>query len=480
MSHRGYIPTMALDSFHHFTSLPFELRRMIYLFASPPRFVYVKEETEDWEDFEERFRTTVVQIKLHPSIAYFARNWRHRIPFPPASWRWHDGRYQTTLERYGLKGCYSKHQPWKPTIEVPDIPYHFLSENPKVAWELMRTGSFYSNAPIPAMLHMWSESRQVLVEYGYELAFRTRTCGPRTWFNFKTDVLYIGHCVSESREERSPVTLLSGNKSWDIGQFAPQDLRRVKRLALESSAKVVCSENPGGAHGISNLLQLFTGVEELYLEEYGTQDIHYKWERYDVPADKSQSLWCHTPLLEVDALSTVIGHSTVLTSTGYNNADLKAYKDENMGDGSRFFVDAARNFEASLVVRRDELSSFGTSSQWEIPKVSLVHIIPEWMCRFLFTWRWDIWGKYCAFREKDSLLKAKEEARLSIDVPRRPIYESNHIDNSRRSSFSEEFQDDIEVYEEELAYERQIYYEPYEDLSRNWITTATIAAPAME
>ncbi|KAI0974375.1 hypothetical protein F4678DRAFT_422431 [Xylaria arbuscula] len=478
---------MAPDSFHLFTSLPFELRRMIYLLASPPRFVHVREDIEDWEDFEERFRTTVVQIKLHPSIAYFARNWRHRIPFEPASWRWHDGRYQTTLERYGLKGCRSKHQPWKATMEVPDIPYQFLSENPKVAWELMRTGSFYSKAPIPAMLHLWSESRQVLVEYGYELAFRTRTCSPRTWFNFKTDVLYIGYYVHESWEERSPVTLLSGNESWDIGQFEPQDLKRVKRLALESSAKVVCSQNPSGAREISNLLELLPGVEELYLEEYGTHDMHYKLERDYAQRDNSQplwcnsrSLWCYTPVLEVDALSTIIGCSSILTSTGYNNPDLRAYKDENMGDGSRFFVDTARNFEEALALRRDELLSFGTSSEWKVPKVSLVHIIPEWMCRGLFAWRWGIWEKHHVLKEEKYILRAKEEARLSIDVPKRPIYERNNTDNSRRSSFSEEFQDDIEAYEEELAYESQNHYGPYEEgYSSNWLLTATLAAPAM-
>ena len=64
----------------------------------------------------------------------------------------------------------------------------------------MRTGSFYSKAPIPVMLHVTRESRQVLIDFGYELAFRTRSCGPRTWFNFKIDVLYIGY--SDDADER--------------------------------------------------------------------------------------------------------------------------------------------------------------------------------------------------------------------------------------------------------------------------------------
>ncbi|KAI0910465.1 hypothetical protein F4823DRAFT_589693 [Ustulina deusta] len=441
---------MAPDSFHQFASLPLELRWMIYILASPPRFVHVQEETEDWEYFEERFRTTIVQIKLHPSIAYFARHWRERIPFPPALWRWNNGRHQTTLERYGFNGPRpnQNHQPWVSTKEVPGIPRDFLLENPDVAWEFLRIGAFYSTAPIPAMLHVTRESRQVLIDYGYELAFGTRTCGPRTWFNFKTDALYIGRLSDRDSEDRSTRSLLSGNSSWDIGQFEPQDLRRVRRLALESSADVVSSDCLNGTREISNILELFNGVEELLLEEHSMRGINHELSKYVQP-DDSQLLWYYTPVLEVDVLPlTIEGSPPVLDSTGYGRRDLRSYKADNMGDGSKFFVDTARRFEEKLASRRDELVRSSSLAPWKIPKISLVCILQEWMCRALFEWRWDIWNRYQGLKKEESRSKAAEEARRSIDVPRKPIYEKNDNEDSPPSQFSEEFRDDIEAYEE--------------------------------
>ncbi|KAI1356937.1 hypothetical protein F5Y01DRAFT_266250 [Xylaria sp. FL0043] len=473
---------MAHDSFHLFNCLPFELRRMIYLFASPPRFVHIKEKHEDPEDFEERFRTTLVQIKLHPSIAYFARNWRGRIPFPRPMWTWHDGRHQTTLERYGLRGPPPKHLPWKPTREVPNIPHGFLAENPDVAWEFLRTGSFYSSAPIPAMLHVSRESRQFLVECGYELAFRTRTCGPRTWFNFKTDILYVGEWEPAGVEDRALHSLLSGNKSWDIGQFDPQDLHRVRRLALEASSRTVTVTPdfhfPNGPREISSILELFTGVEELFLHEYNLHWVNHRFPAYFKP-DKSQLLWSSMPILEVDALFTMFEDCDILCSiTGYGSEDLRAFKKDNMGDGSNFFLHTARKFEEKLASRRDELVNGGTVASWKIPHVSRVHILPQWICKGLQRWRWDIWNHHLALKEEDARVRAIEEARLSIDVPKRPIYERNPEEDAPRSPFSEQFRYDLEALEEAIAYDNPPYYNYYEERRlRNWLRTATISAP---
>ncbi|KAL4942141.1 hypothetical protein BDV06DRAFT_193010 [Aspergillus oleicola] len=35
---------MALNSFHLFSTLPFDLRREIYMFATPPRVMHIKED----------------------------------------------------------------------------------------------------------------------------------------------------------------------------------------------------------------------------------------------------------------------------------------------------------------------------------------------------------------------------------------------------------------------------------------------------
>ncbi|PNP82038.1 hypothetical protein FNYG_04599 [Fusarium nygamai] len=48
---------------------------------------------------------------------------------------------------------------------------------------------FYSNAPVPVLLHTCFESRKFLMKKGYQLAFKSKTQGPRTWFNYDRDVL---------------------------------------------------------------------------------------------------------------------------------------------------------------------------------------------------------------------------------------------------------------------------------------------------
>ncbi|KAI8954197.1 hypothetical protein F4801DRAFT_49963 [Xylaria longipes] len=471
---------MARDSFHQFAFLPLELRQMIYLFASPPRFVHVKEHHEDQEAFKERFRTTPVQLKLHPSIAYFARNWRERIPWAPAPWRPYYRHRQLTFETYGLICPRSNHQPWESTKEVPGIPHHFLAENPDVAWEFMRSGSFYSPAPIPTLLHVTRESRQVLIDYGYELAFRTRTCGPRVWFNFKTDILYIGRFEKEW-DSLSFHSLLSGNGDWDIGQFDPLDLKKVRRLALNLSGAVVSPRFPNGVEEISSILELFTNVEELFIEEPGMDDGLSSNPPRNEHLDDSK-LWSYTPIVELDVLSPPFsGYEDMVYSTGLDHRDLRAYKRDNMGDGSRFFVDIAHQFEEKLTSRRDELVRLKSLAQWRIPKVNIVYIGRPSMCRNLFKRRWDAWNYFQDTKEKQSRSAAAEEARRSIDVPRRPLH---HDVNSPPSPFSEQFRDEIEILEENDYMEMQCYLsEGYENrhyaTRHNWIFDGTLAPPEM-
>ncbi|KAI0486542.1 hypothetical protein F4859DRAFT_470685 [Xylaria cf. heliscus] len=463
---------MAPDTFHQFAFLPFELRRMIYLFASPPRFVHVREHHEDREAFEERFRTTPVQLTLHPSIAYFARNWRSRIPWSPSRWRRYYRHHQLTLDTYGFSCSRPNHQPWESTEEVPGIPHHFLSENPEVAWEFVRSGSFYSTAPIPTLLHVTRESRQVLIDYGYELAFRTRTCGPHVWFNFKTDILYIGM----DWNDRSYHYLLSGNESWDIGQYDPLDLKRVRRLALNSSGKVVSLRYQTGVEDISSILELFTGIEEMFLEEPGLDSL-----RSDFPRINDSNLWCYTPVLEVDVLSSVFAQEEMLYSTGDYHGDLWQYKAENMGDGAWYFADVADEFKEKLTLRRDQIVRRESLAQWRIPEINIVYIGYPSMCRNLFKWRLDSWNRYQALKEERSRSSAAEEAHRSIDVPKRPLYHND--DNSPPSPFSEQFRDDIEVLEDIILLESQMYDHSGEEFYRSRyerLFTVTIAPPEME
>lgn len=99
-------------------------------------------------------------------------------------------------------------------------PLHsFLSQHPNIAWEVARHSNFYSNASIPELLHTCRDSRQELVRRGYRLAFGTWSAGPRIWFHFERDVLFL------PQTPRPPYSRLP---------LHPVDLKRVKRVAVSN------------------------------------------------------------------------------------------------------------------------------------------------------------------------------------------------------------------------------------------------------
>ncbi|OHE92752.1 hypothetical protein CORC01_11970 [Colletotrichum orchidophilum] len=267
---------MAPKTFHCFLTLPYEIRREIYWLATPPRIVRVKEKTAvECEDFMETLRTHPAQLQIHPDIEFFSVNCASEIRK-----RMRNGRNsrQTTLEEHGITGGKPIPQPWTPSAQCPETPLAWLSDNPEVAWELVREGYLYSKAPIPTLLHTCVESRRELVRGGYNLAFATRTAEPRTWFHFDRDTLFLSH--DDYEKEQRP-RLLSGGP-WDVGQFAAADLRRVRRLALERSACVLYDAGavPPGQNRpaavpliVSLLLRLLGAVEELWFVEWTLGDV---------------------------------------------------------------------------------------------------------------------------------------------------------------------------------------------------------------
>lgn len=266
----------AAPVFHYFSSLPFELRREIYLFATPPRVVHVQEScyiedhddfdaawlksTLSWQDFvisyqfakfKERYQTQLIP-KLHPDLVHFAYNW-HELIFDMLEPK------QTILESYGFTSSKPPHQAWPPTMKTPEIPHHLLQDDLEVAFELTRECHLYSEAPIPPLLHTCAESRTTLQNYGYQLTFSTRTHGPRTWFHFDRDSLYI----SERTFGVPECDILSGS-GWDVGQFDPRDLCRVKQLVMGKlrSAYVEWEDC------IAGLLPLLPNLEQVFVEQW--------------------------------------------------------------------------------------------------------------------------------------------------------------------------------------------------------------------
>ncbi|KAF4465603.1 hypothetical protein FALBO_7549 [Fusarium albosuccineum] len=390
---------MALTQFHLFRQLPLELRREIYLLATPPRIVHVQEGKRDEDDYEgeyedeydefaDKLRTNPVHIKLDKSLLHFAFNWRRHVPRRDA---------QSTLEYFGFASTKQRYQPWETSASAPEIPLHWLSERPDLAWEFMRESHLYSSAPIPALLHTWSESRAVLRSQGYELTFRTRSTGPRTWFNFKRDTLFLRHDSAGSDGNHGVLT----GGPWDVGQFDPGDMQRVQRLALDRSTQslydVFSSSNTTHYFfnsELSSLLRLFGGIKELLLIEW-MQELLDDWFQPGSYAFKyvplfgpapdpnrkqamntTQKLWYAVDVAEVDAAMRPFNdypfYRGQMISVGEEGRLLTAFKAKN--GNADYFEETQLALENRLAQFREHTLT-EEAAHWEIPKVRAVHVL---------------------------------------------------------------------------------------------------------
>ncbi|RYP55615.1 hypothetical protein DL769_010105 [Monosporascus sp. CRB-8-3] len=459
---------MALATFHLFPSLPLELRQNIYILATAPRVVHIQECTkEDYEDFKEVFRTTPVQVKLDSTIAFFAFNWRQHIPFQSG---------QSTLESFGFSSSKPPHRPWDPSTSTPQIPLTWVGEHPEVAWELTRESFLYSNAPIPPLLHTCSESRAELMSRGYQLAFRTRSSEPRTWFNFDRDVLFLEF----NRDDRLGYRSFLNDGPWDVGQFDPRDMQRVRKLALDRSAGLLHPHNAqflnhGEFDQVSAILRLFGGLKELLLVEWTRQDI--EWWSWFSPVDSSRSknrhrvqdaidtageLWGCIAVEEIDALLNLFLSESFrqlrLYSAGQRAELLKAYKQTN-GRTARFFRDMELRLEERFRNHRDSVvatKNDGSVTPWEIPKITTVHVLPRPTFYFLSEGR---------LRAIEELCKLKTEWASTMKL------KASTSSTSPASSASE-WQDDEEAFAEAHYYTTQcegdLYKKPFVDEQKNW------------
>ncbi|KAF5701597.1 hypothetical protein FMUND_13825 [Fusarium mundagurra] len=392
---------MSLTEFHCFSSLPLELRQEIYSLATPPRFVKVQRFTEqDYDEFAKHIRTTPNAIRLDESLKHFSFNWRSRIPSQSK---------QRSLERYGFSSTKSPYQSWDVSKLAPQISLDWLSENPDYAWELCRKGEMFSTAPIPALLHTCRESRDALINRGYQLAFRTRSHGPQTWFNFDTDVLFISRGDDWGTRHR----VLSGC-AWDISQFHPIDMEKVKQLALEQSTGSLYLSHPSFSKAnytlsdISSVLRLFQHLKTLLLEEW-TDDHAEEIRRSSAKGKKRHSydteyLWSYQPVSEADTLPQMFppqDYESCLTikCIGPYSELLKKHKGLQRNEYFDIIQNSLRN---KLIEYRDSVAARHKPDEiwWEIPKVIAVHIMSEWGHEILDEERERALGRVYNLRQK--------------------------------------------------------------------------------
>ncbi|KAF9762858.1 hypothetical protein IL306_003327 [Fusarium sp. DS 682] len=216
-----------MASFHRFPELPSELRQEIYLHATPPRVVHVKS----------KFLRSSLGDMLRMVLS--------------------------------------------PNNQSPTDVAHWFEEEEKRARRLAnKRRYFYSNAPIPVLLHTCVESRDFLMKMGYQITFGKGPNGARTWFHYDRDILLIQPrhgCVLDPLK--------------DYVQLKPRDATRVRRLALNGTAWLLYklyqvkesgeSERWNSVYYTSPLCSLcseikdFMGLEELLLVD---------WTRNEFPA----------------------------------------------------------------------------------------------------------------------------------------------------------------------------------------------------
>jgi hypothetical protein len=153
-------------------------------------------------------------------------------------------------------------------LATPDRVVHVQHSYPQFD-NYNTKGPFSCSALIPPLLHMCSESRDLLTKTGYKLVFRDQTTGRRFWFNFKRDTLFI--------DRGALFKIYEG-----INPFPCRDTQRVHRIGYERGDLGLHE------HGIKFVLQNFGELQEVFLIEWTGRAIETRKE-YRKPGFKSGS-----------------------------------------------------------------------------------------------------------------------------------------------------------------------------------------------
>ena len=194
-------------------------------------------------------RTTVPSMnKIDPELRYFTDALGPGLQEPGT-------KLQSQLERYGFTSSTTR----------PELPLYLLEDckNRNNVFEATRRGYFWSNCAVPVLLQTCRESRHVMQLAGYQIILRHRTSGPRTWFNFDRDLLYLIPPQNPLDPNQTACPSIDSGP-WGLGQMSPLDLNRVTRVALEDVFNFAgwFFEPP---YFLLNTVRLFGNLKELIL-----------------------------------------------------------------------------------------------------------------------------------------------------------------------------------------------------------------------
>jgi hypothetical protein len=249
---------MASQTFHLFPMLPPEIRGLIWQFTLPsPRLILLREHRESTLDFLNRCKTVnqqQPQREPHPDLQYFGVDPKNHY-----------------VQGYLIGQQLSEFdiQPYEIAASAENFVPLYLQlpgSNFNAEYYALRRGYWYTASSPPTISKVCKESRRALEVSGFSLAYGTRTNDPRTWFNFKSDIIFLMHGLT--LRDKLGVTACIDNTPWNIGQMRPGDMTRVRRLALDVRQPFSLTPTSNMTHSmtdISTAVRLFGGLEELFL-----------------------------------------------------------------------------------------------------------------------------------------------------------------------------------------------------------------------
>jgi hypothetical protein len=295
---------------------------------------------------------------------------------------WRQDLNQAQLHRYGFKTSRPR-----PTIRHVSHQELYSAQEPI---------QFYSTTPLPALLHVCRESRQQAIRSGYVLAFSTRWAPAQTWFNLKTDFLYLN---SYEYMENRP-------------EFHELDRQRISRLALDFYR----GDFPGRElHGDEfPPVKYFGNLEELVIIMRDTDPN---------PDDDCLLVDC--------TIAEVLEGTSSWCPYNIESRQVKSYTEAHP-NGPSFYDRLIGNLEAYITRQLESLIQQGKPG-FKIPKIRFVNLTDAQGKRDLEAIRAQYWGKREELPSKgdwERFMKEDMDARMVARPP---------------SPFDIQYADDLEV-----------------------------------
>lgn len=210
--------------------------------------------------------------------------------------------------------------------------------------------------------------------------------------------------------------MLSGC-SWEVGQFDPNDLRRIKQLVMGRRRSAIADF----VASIGSLFPLLPNLRQVFFEEWDQEELDNWFGSTDEKTrnvHSTRQIWKCVPPEEIDAA--IVVYSSYETSLPFHTDISAASLGSFLSDIDKksrsysYFEDLAKQFEDILSERRQDHRR-RSDADWNIPKVAFVHVCSESIAQRFVQGRLAFWHYY---RElKEAYARDKSFTPLMVDGP---------------------------------------------------------------